>query len=54
VIFLEPYLLKTLISTLKDTKSIKHIILNSSSKQKVSDVDLSTLKSMLTFIPLKT
>jgi long-chain acyl-CoA synthetase len=53
-IFLEPHLLKTVIGTLKDAKSIEHIILNSGSELEVSDEDLSTLKKFYEHVNLLT
>ena len=44
-IFLEPHLLKTLISTLKDAKSIEFIIHNTDSEQEIRQEDLDVLKA---------
>lgn len=44
-IYLEPALLKTLIKTLKDAKSIDYIILNTDSDDNIKPEDLESLKA---------
>ena len=44
-IYLEPHLLKTFIKTLKDSKNIQYIILNTESDDEIRAEDMETLKT---------